>query len=167
MSIRIHAFRAESSADLAAVLELILPIQQTEFGIAISIEDQPDLLNIAQFYQTGAGNFWLASTLAADTVVGSIALLDIGAGQAALRKMFVATDYRGSEHGVASKLLQHAVAWAKEHDLQDIFLGTTEQFHAAHRFYEKNGFLKISRQALPPSFPVMRVDTVFYHLSLQ
>lgn len=165
MQMDIHAFRAGHAADQAAVLDLILPIQQVEFGIAVSIEDQPDLLDIPHFYQTGAGNFWLASN--ADTVLGSIALLDIGAAQVALRKMFVAANFRGREYGVASKLLQHAVAWAKAHELRDIFLGTTEQFHAAHRFYEKNGFQKIAQQALPPNFPVMQVDTVFYHLSLQ
>jgi hypothetical protein len=47
-------------SDQAGVLEVILPIQQEEFAISITAEDQPDLLAIADFYQTGAGGFWVA-----------------------------------------------------------------------------------------------------------
>ena len=36
----------------------------------------------------------------------------------------------------------------------------------AHRFYEKNGFEVIPRENLPPSFPVMAVDSRFYRLVL-
>jgi predicted N-acetyltransferase YhbS len=46
--------------------------------------------------------------------------------------------------------------------VREVFLGTTARFLAAHRFYEKNGFREIARQALPHSFPVMSVDTKFY-----
>ena len=42
-------------SDQAEVLEVILPIQQEEFAIPITAEDQPDLLAIADFYQTGTG----------------------------------------------------------------------------------------------------------------
>jgi hypothetical protein len=33
---------------------------------------------------------------------------------------------------------------------------------AAHRFYERNGFHHVALEALPPDFPRMPVDTVFY-----
>ncbi len=85
------------------VINLILPIQQQEFGIAITIDDQPDLLNIPSFYQVGKGNFWIA--LEGSNVVGTLALLDIGEGQAALRKMFVKKEYRGEKLAIAQKLL--------------------------------------------------------------
>lgn len=153
-----------SSAHQAGVVSLILPIQQTEFGIPITLEDQPDLLDIPAFYQRGRGNFWVA--LDGDTVVGSIALLDIGADQAALRKMFVAPGHRGAERGVAAALLRTLLAWAGAQGLRDIFLGTTARYLAAHRFYEKHGFLELPRDALPTSFPFMAVDTKFYHLAL-
>jgi hypothetical protein len=45
-----------------------------------------------------------------------------------------------------------------------VFLGTTPFFRAAHRFYEKHGFSQIPKQRLPSSFPIMEVDTKFYHL---
>jgi hypothetical protein len=71
---------------------VILPIQQEEFAISITAEDQPDLLAITDFYQTGTGGFWVAK--AAGRVVGTIGLKDIGNREAALRTMFVATDCR-------------------------------------------------------------------------
>lgn len=43
-----------------------------------------------------------------------------------------------------------------------MWLGTTERFLAAHRFYEKNGFVLVDRSALPASFPLMAVDSRFY-----
>jgi hypothetical protein len=33
---------------------------------------------------------------------------------------------------------------------------------AAHRFYEKNGFVEIAKEQLPESFPLMRVDNRFF-----
>jgi len=50
--------------------------------------------------------------------------------------------------------------------VRELFLGTTAQFVAAHRFYEKHGFREIARPDLPPTFPVMSVDTKFYMLAL-
>ncbi len=142
------------------VFSLILSIQQEEFGLPITRADQPDLAAIPDFYQRGAGNFWVA--LHGGTVVGTIALLDIGNREAALRKMFVAPSYRGSECGVAKRLLDTLLEWSRSRALQQVYLGTTAKFLAAHRFYEKHGFRQIDPVALPASFPVMKVDTRFY-----
>jgi N-acetylglutamate synthase-like GNAT family acetyltransferase len=151
-------------SDQLGVLEVILPIQQEEFGIPITAADQSDLLAIADFYQTGTGGFWVAK--ADGRVVGTIGLKDIGDRKAALRKMFVATGYRGSPPGTASKLLTTALAAAENRGIATIFLGTTDKFVGAHRFYEKNGFAEIKRQELPETFPLMAVDTKFYAISL-
>jgi len=72
--------------------KLILEIQQLEFHIDIDITRQPDLFDITNFYQTGKGNFWIARSQ--NAVFGTIALLDIGDHQAALRKMFVDKNLR-------------------------------------------------------------------------
>lgn len=147
------------------MISVILPIQQTEFEIPITLDAQPDLQDIPGCYQRGKGNFWVA--MDADTVVGTVALLDIGDRRAALRKMFVARAHRGAEHGVGRALLRTLLTWCRAHGIDEVFLGTTAQFLAAHRFYEKSGFRELSREALPESFPVMAVDTKFYGLSLQ
>ncbi|PDT85502.1 GNAT family N-acetyltransferase [Sinorhizobium sp. BJ1] len=152
--------RRFSAADEEGVIDLILPIQQEEFGIAVTAEDQPDLRAIPEFYQTGDGDFWVAAV--GERIVGTLALKDIGGAEAALRKMFVASDFRGREHGVAARLLEALLAHAEQRKIEAIYLGTTEKFLAAHRFYEKNGFVEIARQDLPASFPLMGVDTKFY-----
>ena len=143
---------------------LIVGIQRDEFQIAITLEDQPDLQNIPGFYQQGAGNFWLA--VSEGEVVGTVALLDLGNRQGALRKMFVHADYRGPGHGVSARLLDTLFEWSRAHGVKEIYLGTTEKFLAAHRFYERNGFQQIADHELPPRFPKMAVDTRFYRRAL-
>lgn len=142
------------------VRDLILPIQQDEFGIRITYDDQPDLHDIPAVYRKGRGDFWIA--LDGETVVGSIALIDIGNNQAALRKMFVEKAYRGSEHGVARELLDALFEHARRTGVTEVYLGTTGRFLAAHRFYEKTGFDLIDEAGLPEAFPRMAVDTRFY-----
>ena len=148
----------------AGVVSVILPIQQLEFGVPITLEAQPDLTDIPGFYQSRSGNFWVAT--AGTDVVGTIGLLDIGSRQAALRKMFVASTHRGSEHGVAKRLLDELLAWSSNKGIAEVFLGTTDKFLAAHRFYEKNGFAEVTRTSLPEAFPIMAVDSKFYRRAL-
>jgi N-acetylglutamate synthase-like GNAT family acetyltransferase len=155
-------FRTYKDTDKGAVLTLIFGIQQQEFGIPVTAEDQPDLNAIGQVYQSGTGGFWVAEQ--AGRIVGTIGLIGFGERQGALRKMFVAADARGREHGVAARLLAILLDHAREHALTAITLGTIERLHAAIRFYEKNGFVEIAADALPQGFPRMPVDTHFYRL---
>jgi len=143
---------------------LIVGIQRDEFQIPITLEDQPDLQDIPTFYQQGAGNFWVA--LSEGEVVGTVALLDLGNHQGALRKMFVHASYRGPGHGVSARLLDTLLEWSRARGVKDVYLGTTEKFLAAHRFYERNGFQQITPNELPPSFPRMALDTRFYRRAL-
>ncbi len=151
----------EYSSDYQSqILDLILSIQQDEYNIPISKEDQPDLVRIESVYQSGSGNFWIA--LYKGKVVGTIALLDIGNHQVALRKMFVKKNFRGKTFQTASLLLHNAIAWAKTKEVKEIYLGTTLKFVAAHRFYEKHRFENIELNKLPTNFPIMQVDKKFY-----
>lgn len=159
---KIFPFTAEYAH---SVIDLILPIQQVEFNIPIDIQMQPDLINITEVYQKHNGNFWIA--LEDRSLVGTIGLIDIGNGEGALRKMFVHREYRGSGFGTASLLLQTLLAWSLQRKLTTIYLGTREEFHAAHRFYEKNDFNEVSRSLLPPHFPVMATDNKFYKHSIK
>lgn len=154
--------RACQPEDVEQIVSLILPIQQEEFGVAITLDDQPDLQNINNFYQKGLGNFFVA--LHGDNVIGTIALLDIGNNQGAMRKFFVHPNFRGSDKGTSGLLLSHLFKWCKEQHLSDLYLGTTLQFIAAQKFYLKNGFSEIVTSELPPNFPIMAVDKKFYHI---
>lgn len=146
------------------VIDLILNIQKNEFNISITAEQQPDLHNIEDYYQSGCGNFWIATEN--NKVIGTTSLLDIDNHQAALRKMFVHRDYRGARHGAAKLLLSILIDWAISKTVGAIYLGTASKFRAAHKFYEKNKFIEIEKSMLPKNFPVMDVDTKFYVLIL-
>lgn len=146
------------------VISLILAIQQQEYGIQITQEEQPDLLEIPNVYQRGNGEFWVA--LQEQTVVGTISLLDIGNDQVALRKMFVDKQYRGAPYRVAQQLLEKALQHARARGVKQIYLGTTPEFKAAHRFYEKNDFEQIAKEQLPADFPIVHVDRRFYKFEI-
>ncbi len=147
-----------------AVIDLILPIQQKEFNVPATIKDQPDLLNISSFYKKNKGNFWVA--LHENDVVGTIALVDFSVDQAALRKMFVHSNHRGKEKGVGQQLLDELKNWCKIKGINKLFLGTFKSMHAAHRFYEKNGFVEIKKEKLPSSFPLVHYDNMFFTRNL-
>lgn len=154
-----------AAGDVAGVRDLILGIQQGEFGFPITWEDQPDLHDIAGWYRRGTGEFWVAKD-EAGRIVGTVGLKDIGGGAGALRKMFVAAPWRGSERGVALSLVETLLAHARARGLATILLGTTEAFRAAHRFYEKCGFHRVDGATLPHAFPRMSGDTRFYRRDL-
>jgi putative acetyltransferase len=141
------------------IISLIINIQQNEFNVPITAEDQPDLQTISTFYCQNKGNFWLA--LKDKTLVGTIALIDIGNNMGAIRKMFVSQPYRGKAYGVAAALLDTLRAHCQQNDIKTVYLGTIPKLQAAVRFYEKNGFVALPKDSLPPSFPIMAVDSLF------
>jgi N-acetylglutamate synthase-like GNAT family acetyltransferase len=151
-------------ADRQPVIDLILGIQRGELGVPITAADQPDLADVPAFYGKGCSGFWVARE--GEQIIGTIALLDHGENAAALRKMFVRQDRRGPVHGVAARLLDALLAHARKKGLRTLRLGTRPEMRAAHRFYEKHGFYRINEELLPPSFPRMMVDSVFYRLDL-
>lgn len=153
--------RPYQDGDAPGILDLITDVQRNEFDINISLTDQPDLADIDGFYGQGSSGFWVA--VAADKIVGTIALLDITQNQTALRKMFVAPDYRGKDVGVSEKLLNHLFEQARMSGVQDIYLGTTADIKAAHKLYEDHGFTRYSKTDLPARFPILTVDSWFYH----
>jgi GNAT superfamily N-acetyltransferase len=145
-------------------VDLILPIQRVEFGVPITLRDQPDLLDIDSYYIQPGGGFWGA--FEEKELIGTIALKHLDPTTGALRKMFVKKEFRGKEHGVAQQLINTLLQYSQEKGLTDIYLGSTAQMKVAHRFYERNGFKPIPPEALPGHFPRMAPDNVFYHLSL-
>lgn len=150
-----------SAANRQAVIDMVLGIQREEFGLPITLKDQPDLEDIEGFY-IGNGNFWVAA--GDGRVIGTVGIFGIGGGNAVLRKMFVEKAYRGK--GVSGKLLKALLEWAKRGGYLSVYLGTTPLYLAAHRFYEKSGFVEITRGELPAGFPVMEVDKKFYRYDL-
>lgn len=141
----------------SAIVDLITTIQQKEFHLPITFEDQPDLKDIQSFYDV----FLIAVN--GGNVLGTVGIKVID-DFAIIRKMFVKKEGRGS--GVAQGLLQAIEERIASLGIQKIYLGTTAVFQAAHRFYGKNDYQEIDQEELPLTFPVMKVDTKFYFKKL-
>lgn len=147
------------------IVDLILNIQQKEFNVPITIEDQPDLMQIDDFYFANGGSFWGA--FIDGELVGTIALIKFDEKAAAIRKMFVKKEFRGKEYGIAQKLLEILIAYCQKNGIDEVYLGTVSILEAALRFYERNHFIRIEKEQLPSKFPLMTADNVFCFLNLK
>lgn len=147
------------------IIDLVLNIQQKEFNVPITIEDQPDLMQIEDFYFEKGGSFWGA--FINDELVGTIALVKFDEKAAAIRKMFVKKEFRGKEYGIAQKLLETLIAYCQKNGIEEVYLGTVSILKAALRFYERNHFEIIEKELLPSKFPLMNADNVFCFLNLK
>ncbi|QLC64999.1 GNAT family N-acetyltransferase [Flavobacterium sp. LPB0248] len=146
------------------IVDLILNIQQKEFNVPITLEDQPDLQDIANFYYKPGGIF--LGAFIDEKLVGTIALVKFNAKAGAIRKMFVKKEFRGKEFNIAQQLLEQLVKYSEENGIKDLYLGTVTILQAALRFYERNNFVTIPKETLPVDFPLMKPDNVFCHLKL-
>ena len=147
------------------IIDLVLNIQQKEFNVPITIEDQPDLMQIEDFYFANGGSFWGA--FINGELVGTIALVKFDEKVAAIRKMFVKKEFRGKEHGIAQRLLETLISYCQKNGIEEVYLGTVSILKAALRFYERNHFEIIEKGLLPSKFPLMNADNVFCFLNLK
>lgn len=146
------------------IVDLILNIQQKEFNVPVTLEDQPDLLDIENFYYKPGGTF--LGAFIDGKLVGTIALVKFSPEAGAIRKMFVKKEFRGKEFNIAQQLLKQLIVYSEENGIKNLYLGTVSILQAALRFYEKNHFITIPKEALPGDFPLMKPDNVFCQLTL-
>lgn len=151
--------------DHDAVVKLVLDIQQQEFGANATYEGQADLRNPSGFFRSRGGEIWVARV--GGETVGTVAIIDFGGRRGSLRKMFVRADMRGPRLGIADRLLDKLLDWARQRDMTAIYLDTSDAFHAAHRFYEKRGFERVDKEEMPADFPAMSGASRFYRLLLK
>ncbi|MBE7175646.1 MAG: GNAT family N-acetyltransferase [Mucilaginibacter polytrichastri] len=152
--------KALNNSDGGAAAKLILAIQRDEFGVDITLADQPDLQDIEGFYHGSGGTF--LGAFAGDELIGTIALIGIGHHSGAIRKMFVKEAFRGKVIGAAQLLLDELIRFCEKQQIRTVYLGTISRFTAAMRFYERNGFYQVDAAALPEYFPRMKLDHIFY-----
>lgn len=151
--------RRFSPADEQAVIDVILPIQQEEFGFDYG-RGPAGPPAIPEFYQSGDGDFWLPRPAAASSARLPSRISE-ARRQHCARCSSLAT-FAAETTAWPTRLLKALLAHAERRKTAAIFLGTTEKFLAAHRFCEKNGFVQIACEDLPPNFPFMGLDTRFY-----
>ncbi|WP_020603787.1 GNAT family N-acetyltransferase [Spirosoma spitsbergense] len=104
--------------------------------------------------------YWVAQVNG--KVIGTIGFTMIANSTIVLKRVFLANDHRGK--GIANALLTTVLDWVAHHQIRYIYLGTMTQYKAAQKFYENNGFTRISEADLPADFPKFLLDSVFYRL---
>ncbi len=153
--ITIKPFAAEYQQKIEA---LVLNVQNEEFKLGITAQDQPDLPNLKAFYQDRGGEFWIAVD-EYDDVLGCIGFEYLEVGAAALRKMFLQKEVRGDKNlNLAQKLYDTFIAFASRKGIKIICLDTPLVAHAAHRFYERNGWKLAPIEELPASYKLPKIE---------
>lgn len=147
------------------IMELIFEIQKNEFNMDVDEGSNTCILKAEAFYYYNSSyNFWYAVN-GAGKIVGCIGLKRVNADYGEVKKFFLLKDYRGS--GVADQLICTLLSAARKHGFENLCLGSVSALGAAHRFYEKKGFKKVTRAQLPQEFEPFPLDSVFYEADLQ
>lgn len=148
------------------VENLVLGVQNDEFLLGLTAQDQPDLPNIGEFYKNGC--FWVALN-EQNQVVGTIGLEPLNETQAALRKMFLDKSMRGNKDlNLAQNLFETLLYYAQQRGFQELWLDTPPPAKAAHRFYERNGFDLMPRESVPSTYKVPSInDLKIYRLTIK
>jgi GNAT superfamily N-acetyltransferase len=99
----------------------------------------PELRALATYFAEAGGALWVAER--DGRVIGMAAVRPLNQDQAwEICKVYVAADSRGT--GLAHQLLEAAEAHALAAGAHRLVLWTDTRFDAAHRFYEKRGFVR-------------------------
>jgi GNAT superfamily N-acetyltransferase len=159
MSHRIERYTGGRDDEITA---MVLAIQNGEYGLDLTVADQPDLADITRAYADGG--FWIAIG-ADDAVIGSIGLLRYGARQGVLKKFFVPALHRGAS-GPASALYGQLIGFAREQGIEEIFLDTPSAAARSHGFYRRAGFEVIDRGGLPEGYRFPDRDSLIFRLKM-
>ena len=146
-------------------VNLILNIQNVEAGLDISLDDQPDLVDIERSYLSAGGAFWVALD-EQEKVVGTIGLMIQTPEVAVLKKFFVAVDWRGKDKDCASRLYESLIAFARSRGLTTIVLDTPSSAARSHTFYRRHGFEQISGSELPVQYDYPDRGSLLFRLRL-
>lgn len=153
-----------TEADRDEIITLVLHCQNDGTRPIVSVENQPELLQIKEKYLDAGGNFWVAKK--DGKVVGSIGLMLCGNGLAILKKFFVYEPYRGKPYHLGRKLYETLLSYAKSKGVKRIILDTPKNTERAHKFYEKAGFQKILKEELPIAYCQPYEDSDFFSLEI-
>lgn len=159
--ITISQFKNEFTKD---VIDIVLHFQNDGTRPIVSVDDQPDLLNIVGEYIDKGGNFWIAED--DNKLIGTIGIMPYSTDIAILKKFFVYEQWQGEPYHIGKRLYAELLDFAKEKGYKTLLLDTPYNTERAHKFYEKAGFQKISEEDLPIKFSHPYKDCDFFILEL-
>lgn len=109
--------------------------------------DRMDYNDIEGVYLNDGGAFWVIE--APDgSVVAFGGVLRVDDGTARLRRFRVRRSWR--RRGLATRLLQEAERFCREHGYRTIVLGTSDRQPAAQALYRKHGYVQTGEYPLGP-----------------
>ena len=133
--------RPGRDADAEAFIRLIGDAWAEYPNCVLDVDAEvPELRALAQHFEKVGGALWAAESDGG--IVGMVATRPLRDDDEAweIGRMYVAKSARGT--GLAHALLDGAERHAVEHGAQRMILWTDTRFEAAHRFYEKRGYVR-------------------------
>lgn len=129
--------RPATNADRPAIEELVFTVLRS-YGLEPSPDStDADLTDVEAHYFANGGAFDVLVD-ETDKIVGTVAVHRTGESLCELRKMYLSPALRG--RGLGRRMMEHALARAKELGYQRMWLETAESLKEAHGLYEKYGF---------------------------
>ena len=102
--------------------------------------DKFDLLNPKESIIDKGGEIFFA--LIEDKPIATVAMIPVKSDIYELAKMTVDTQYRGN--GIANKLMDECILFAKEKEAKEIILITNDTLVIARNLYDKYGFKEVT-----------------------
>ena len=109
-------------------------------------------------YCMGNNKLWVA--MEDGEIIGTTGIIEVSENAALLKKVYVKKAHRGK--GIAQKLLNLCLEYAKKLGYDYVFLETYHRLERAKAFYSKNGFLEYD-----DGYERIQGDEVRYKLNLK
>jgi GNAT superfamily N-acetyltransferase len=131
--------RPGRDTDADAFIDLIGGCWAEYPGCVMDVDgENPELRALATYYAGKGGALWAAEE--AGRLIGMVATRPLDDGAWEICRVYVARAARGT--GLAHRLLDTAEAHARTQGAERLDLWSDTRFDAAHRFYEKRGYLR-------------------------
>ena len=132
--ISIESFKKEYISDFYTLNK-----KWIEESFLLEESDKFDLLNTEESIINKGGEIFFA--LIEDKPIATVAMIPIKSDTYELAKMTVDTQYRGN--GIANKLMDKCILFAKEKKVKEIILITNDTLVIARNLYDKYGFKEV------------------------
>jgi len=132
--ISIESFKKEYISDFYTLNK-----KWIEESFLLEESDKFDLLNPEESIINKGGEIFFA--LIEDKPIATVAMIPIKSDTYELAKMTVDTQYRGN--GIANKLMDKCILFAKEKKVKKIILITNDTLVIARNLYDKYGFKEV------------------------
>ena len=136
--------------DLDAHAEAIVGAVFAEYGFGFYPDDyDSDLRTIELSYIQPGGMFWFL--IVGDEVAGTVAVKRLSQQECELKRLYLLSEHRGC--GLGGRLLDEAVAWAKQRGYRSMIAWSDTRFEDAHHVYQSRGFQQIGIRPEPGPDP--------------